>query len=150
MTKLVQENKLRTVINLRGANETSPWYQDEMRESERLGLKHFDFGLSANQEVSDEEIDRILETIRQAPKPVLIHCKSGADRTGLISALYLYREEQKSAESAAGELTIWGGHFPYLFWRKTGAMDVSFERYVRGHAQRPAPQPATGLIGSSR
>ena len=39
-------------------------------------------------------MEAILATLDHAPKPVLIHCKNGADRTGLVGALYLYGLEQ--------------------------------------------------------
>ncbi len=38
--------------------------------------------------ISQATIDRILDEIEKAPKPVLIHCTHGEDRTGLIVALY--------------------------------------------------------------
>ena len=44
--------------------------------------------LSAYRDVSVEQMDEIIKLIEQAPKPILIHCESGADRTGLVSALY--------------------------------------------------------------
>ncbi len=101
-----------------------------------MGVNHFDFGLSAHREVTDEEMEQILAVIRAAPKPVLIHCQMGADRTGLVSALYLYSIKEKSAAEAGRELSMRYGHFPYLFWRDTKAMDDSFWRYVSNHTAR--------------
>jgi len=136
LTETIQEHGIRSILNLRGVNEDS-WYNAETNTSQRLGVAHYDFKLSAGNELSDEEMEKILKTIGDAPKPMLIHCKSGADRTGLVGALYLYSLEGKSAESADHELTVWCGHVPYLFWRDTIAMDRSFWRYVGKHAQRP-------------
>jgi len=136
-TRVIQEESIKSIINLRGENADQDWYQEETSTAQRLGVQHYDFALSAGHEVNDEEIDRILETINRAPKPMLIHCKSGSDRTGLVGALYLYSLEGQSAESADRELTIFYGHVPYLFWRDTVAMDRSFWRYVRSHGQQP-------------
>jgi hypothetical protein len=74
-------------------------------------------------------------TLATAPKPILIHCKNGADRSGLVGALYLYTQEGRPAEVAYRELSISRGHFPYLFWRDTIAMDDSFQRFTHSHAQ---------------
>ena len=144
LTQLVREYGIKSVLNLRGSNSTS-WYDVEANTSRQLGLAHLDFALSASQEVTDEEIDRILTTIEKAPKPLLIHCKSGSDRTGLVGALYLYKIEGQTAKSADRELTMLCGHFPYLFWRDTVAMDHSFWRYVEHHplTQRSVPALAT-------
>ena len=137
LSQVIQEQSIKSILNLRGGNSNQDWYQAETSTAQRLGVQHYDFALSAGHEVNDEEIGRILDTINRAPKPMLIHCKSGADRTGLIGALYLYSLEGKSAESADRELTIFYGHVPYLFWRDTVAMDRSFWRYVGSHRQQP-------------
>jgi protein tyrosine/serine phosphatase len=137
LSRVIQEESIKSILNLRGTGTDQGWYQSETRTARQLGVEHYDFALSAGHEVADEEIDRILETIDRAPKPMLIHCKSGSDRTGLIGALYLYSLEGKSAESADRELTIFYGHVPYLFWRDTVAMDHSFWRYVKSHGQQP-------------
>ncbi len=137
LSRVIGEQGIKSIMNLRGVGADRDWYRAEISTARRLGVQHYDFALSAGHEVNDEEIDRILATIDRAPKPMLIHCRSGADRTGLIGALYLYRLEGKSAESADRELTIFYGHVPYLFWRDTVAMDCSFWRYVKSHGQQP-------------
>jgi protein tyrosine/serine phosphatase len=71
----------------------------------------------------------LLAIMRRAPKPLLVHCKSGADRTGLVSALYRFAIEGKGADEADRQLTVLYGHFPYLASR-TRAMDDSFWAFV--------------------
>jgi protein tyrosine phosphatase (PTP) superfamily phosphohydrolase (DUF442 family) len=133
LSSAIQAHGIKTIINLRGSSADEEWYQTETNTARLLGTQHYDFSLSASREVMDEEIEQILAVMASAPKPLLIHCKSGADRTGLLSALYLYRFEGKSANEANGELTVFDGHFPYLFWRNTIAMDHSFWRFVGNH-----------------
>ena len=140
---VVREHGIKSIINLRGGGAGDDWYRAETNVSSQLGVRHFDFALSATHEVTDEEMDRILETIRTAPKPALIHCKSGADRTGLVGALYLYSIEGRTARSADGQLNPFYGHLPFLFWSGSSAMDRSYWRYVHRHPARkrnPAPQ----------
>lgn len=134
LTQVVQEHGIKSILNLRGA-DGSAWYNAETNRSQQLGVQHYDFALEAGRELKNEEMDQILAMIDSAPKPMLIHCKSGADRTGLVGALYLYSLEGKSSALAGRELTVLCGHVPYLFWRDTMAMDRSFERYVNLHAQ---------------
>jgi protein tyrosine/serine phosphatase len=129
-TKIYQ---IKSILNLRGVNAGSDWYQDELRVAQEFGVKHHDVDISANREVSDEDLNAIMSILRDAPKPILIHCKSGADRTSLIAALYLYRFEGESPDDASGQLSILYGHFPF-FWNSTSAMDRTFWRYVNTHA----------------
>ena len=140
LTRTVQDHGIKSILNLRGAND-SPWYNAETNTSQRLGVMHFDYELSASTELTDTEMDQIMALIKDAPKPMLIHCKSGADRTGLVGALYLYSVEGKSARDADRELTVFCGHVPYLFWEDTKAMDRSFWHYVGTHAPSTAKNP---------
>lgn len=133
--------QIKSIVNLRGKNVGSDWYQDEIRVAQELGVTHYDYGISANRDVSNEDLNAIIGILRDAPKPILIHCKSGADRTGLIASLYQYALGGRSAEDAAGQLSMWYGHLPF-FWNSTAAMDRTFQRYVSMHASREDRTPA--------
>jgi protein tyrosine phosphatase (PTP) superfamily phosphohydrolase (DUF442 family) len=120
---------IKSVLNLRGANPGSSWYDDEMAASRDLGLRHYDYPLSAKRFVTGRQIAELLAIIRDAPKPLLIHCQSGADRAGLVAALFRYAVTGASAVTADRQLSLVYGHFPYLTSR-SGAMDRSFWAYV--------------------
>ena len=133
---LVHQYALRSVLNLRGDNAGKPWYDEEMRTSRADGLVHVDYALSAEHDVTAAQMDELLRIVAAAPKPLLIHCNAGADRTGLVSALYEVSRGVPAAQ-AATQLSLRDGHFPYL-WSKTGAMDRSFAAFV---ARRAASAP---------
>lgn len=135
LTKMVQEYGIKSILNLRGGARTgvTAWYSAETNAAGQLGVKYYDYELTATQELTDAQLDKLVTIIGSAPKPLLIHCKSGADRTGLVGALYLYKIEGKPAEAADRELTMLYGHIPYLFWGDTVAMDHSFWHYVNSH-----------------
>ena len=130
----IKAYQIRTIVNLRGMNSGADWYQDEVMISKELGVMHHDFDMSANRDVFDETLTAILSTLQSSPKPILLHCRSGADRTGLIAALYQYTVGGSNAELAANQLSIWYGHVPY-FGNSTAAMDRTFWRYVNVHAR---------------
>jgi protein tyrosine/serine phosphatase len=122
----VHRQGIRSVLNLRGSHVGTAWYDEEVAASDRLGIRHIDLQLSAHRELSDAEITRLEEIMRSAPKPLLIHCKSGADRTGLAAALYLLAVLHGRPGEAAGQLSWVYGHFPF-FGSRSVAMDQSFE-----------------------
>jgi protein tyrosine phosphatase (PTP) superfamily phosphohydrolase (DUF442 family) len=137
LAETIQKHGIKTVVNLRGGSTNDAWYRGELSTAQRLGVQHLDFDLSAGHEVSDQEMEAIVAAMTSAPKPLLLHCKNGADRSGLASALYLYALENRTAAEADAQLTILCGHFPYLFWRDTAAMDRSYWRYVTNHEANP-------------
>jgi protein tyrosine phosphatase (PTP) superfamily phosphohydrolase (DUF442 family) len=137
LERAAREHGIKSVLNLRGPNPGSPWYDEEVAAARTLGLVHYDYGLSAHRFVTGQQIAEILDIVRRAPKPLLVHCKSGSDRTGLVAALFRYALGAASAEEADRELSLLYGHFPYLTSR-SGAMDDSFWAFVRD-TPRPSP-----------
>ncbi|WP_422646706.1 dual specificity protein phosphatase family protein [Agrobacterium tumefaciens] len=123
----VKRYGIRTVINLRGANPAQGWYRDETSESTRLGVTHIDFRMSANEQLSMERVDELVSIMRDAPKPILIHCKAGADRSGLASALYLARVMGAGEEVAESQLSLRFGHISLPHLSKAYAMDETWE-----------------------
>lgn len=123
----ITANGIRTVLNLRGNNAGRPWYDDEMKASAAAGVRHIDFPISAGRELTDDQVGKLAGFLRDSPRPILIHCEAGADRTGLVSALYELLIEKRSSEAAGGQLSFRYGHFPWLGSR-TIAMDRTFVR----------------------
>jgi protein tyrosine/serine phosphatase len=123
---------IKSILNLRGDDPGQLWYDDEIAISKSLDVQHFDYGIWATANVTRRQINQILKIVRDAPKPLLVHCQAGADRSGLVAALYLTEIEKRSADEAAGQLSLIYGHFPYLT-SKTGAMDESFWAYVHAN-----------------
>ena len=129
LEKAVRDHGIRAILNLRGAHPVEACYDDEVAVSQALCVAHYDYGLSAYRVVTGEQITEVLGIMRHAPKPLLVHCKSGADRAGLVSALYRFAVEGKNADEADRQLTLIYGHFPY-FTSRTRAMDDSFWAFV--------------------
>jgi protein tyrosine phosphatase (PTP) superfamily phosphohydrolase (DUF442 family) len=132
LRQVVAKCAIRSILNLRGAAPGQPWYDNEISMAKDLKVTHFDYGLSASDVASVERTDEVLDLIRKAPTPLLIHCQSGADRVGLMSALFLVAIEKTPANEAIGQLSLRYGHFPYLTSR-TVAMDESFWAYIQAH-----------------
>jgi hypothetical protein len=72
-----------------------------------------------------ERILRFHEIWRAVETPVVMHCKSGADRAGLASGLVLMFEGGTAAD-ALGQLALRFGHFRNA---PPGILDAFFLRY---------------------
>jgi protein tyrosine/serine phosphatase len=129
LASLLETYGIKSVINLRGENHGSVWYEDEIAVTASHGVSHFDVRMSALNEPSDELVAQLIETLRLAPRPILIHCASGSDRTGLASALYEKFIERRSTDVASRQISFRYGHFPWLGNRSV-AMDHTFRRLV--------------------
>ncbi len=125
----IKKYHIRSVLNLRGAHPHSVWYKEEIDVCRELHVRHYDFGISAIHRVSIGQMQEIIDLLRKAPKPILIHCRGGSDRSGLVAALWEFAVMHKPPSVAVKQLSIWYGHFPY-FGNETVAMDQSFWNYV--------------------
>ncbi|MGO4688871.1 dual specificity protein phosphatase family protein [Brevundimonas sp. 2YAF1] len=121
-----REHGVRAILNLRGENPHAAWYRNEVAAARRLGIQHIDFRMSARRGITKEEAWRLIDVMEQAPKPLLIHCESGADRSGLASALYLAAVKRYGEEIAERQLSIRYGHIASPAAKGWG-MTVTFE-----------------------
>ncbi len=130
MGYFIEKHNIKSILNLRGVDLTVPWYNDEIAFCKKNKVKHYNYGILDRSTITMEQMDEIVRIMKEAPKPLLIHCKAGADRTSLGAALYLHAlKNDKDAES---ELSILYGHFPWL-GSKTYFMDDAFENYKKTH-----------------
>lgn len=118
---------IRTVVNLRGPSEED-WYRQEVATTERLNVRHIDFAMSSGEELTPARADEIVALLKDAPKPILIHCRAGSDRTGLVSVLYTSRIAGQPESKAERQLSIYYGHISLPYVSRTFAMDESWER----------------------
>ena len=114
---------IRSIINLRGRNAGDKWYRDEIKFSAANGITHYDVGLSASSEPTARQVHELMVIFRTAPRPVLIHCKSGADRSGLVAAMWKMAVDGQPEPEADRQLSIRFGHIPIA---GTSAMDHFF------------------------
>ena len=108
----VSDFHLKSILNLRGGSPADWWYEAEVRAAQENGLSFYDLPLSATRRPGRIELLRLIDILQQCPYPLLIHCKSGADRTGLASALYLMLGRGEKPEQAGRAFSIEFGHVP--------------------------------------
>lgn len=124
---------VKVVLNLRGATKHSH-YKFEVESCQQLGLQLIDIPLSARAVPTAETLLQVMDILESLDTPALMHCKSGADRTGLVSAIYLLYILNKSVEDARKMLSI---RFVHLNFTKTGILDYVMEMYARRVAEGP-------------
>src|SRR5262249_17248271 len=89
LERAVREYGVRTVVNLRGAGEPFDWFLEESRATHRLGLAQEDLCFSSYRLPAAHEVRYLVEVFDRSAPPLLIHCRRGADRTGLVATVFL-------------------------------------------------------------
>ena len=132
----VRDYGMQTVVNLRGRSPKATWYADEIATAERLELRHIDFRMSASKELSPEEAEQLVAILKAAPKPLLIHCQAGSDRSGLVSVLYSHEIAGIDEETAERQLSVAFGHVGIPYLSSAYAMDKSWEDLEEFYARK--------------
>ena len=78
---------IKTIINLRGSSNQGS-YLLESQKCKDLGINLVDHPLYATRLAEPEELLSLGNIFQNIEYPILLHCKSGADRAGLASVLY--------------------------------------------------------------
>jgi protein tyrosine/serine phosphatase len=133
---------IKTVINLRGGFDGS-FYALEKDACQRLGLKMVDFVITSREVPIKERVLGAKALFESIEYPALMHCKSGADRAGIMSVLYAHYRLGLPIEEAKEQLSM-----KYLHIRhgNTGVLDYVFEQYLEKGA--PAGLTFTGWVES--
>lgn len=127
LTRFAATLGIRSVINLRGAAPGADWYDTEVETARELGLFHADFAVSDKRILDQHDAERLIALMRDAPKPLLIHCRAGSDRTGLAASLYLAAVAGAGEEAAEAQLSFRYGHVSIPVLSNAWPMDQSFE-----------------------
>jgi protein tyrosine/serine phosphatase len=124
---------IRTIVNLRGERMCGS-YRLERAACERHRIALVDFHIRARRPPSREELRATIELFERIEYPILIHCKSGADRTGLMSTLYSFFKEGVPLAQARQQLSPRYGYFRHT---NSGILYLFFEHYLEDNRRRP-------------
>ena len=117
---------IRTIINLRGPRDDGGW-RLEAEACEKAGITLLDFTARSRAAPDKAMLHAARELFAEAELPAMMHCKSGADRAGLMSALFLLIVEKRPAREAAMQLAWKYGHVKQA---KTGLLDAFLAAYM--------------------
>ena len=118
---------IKTIVNLRGESPKG-YYLLEKEACAAHNITLVDYRMYSRDTHSVESILGAKTLFDEIEYPAMMHCKSGADRTGIMGVLYRHYRMGDSIEAATEQLSR-----KYLHIRegKTGMLDFFFEDYLR-------------------
>ena len=134
LKKIIKKYGIKTVLNLRGYERNSPLRALEERVCEECGAKLIYIEAYSRKVPEVKTLEKFREVCGEIEYPVLIHCKSGADRAGLGSMLYLHYKKGVALEQT-NQLKLWPyGHIKHA---RTGLIDLFVELYSKKDKNAP-------------
>ena len=121
----LKENGLRSIINLRGGQQ----FAQNAFEKEFCKINnviYYNVPLASTQWPSKQALLKLIDIFENADSKILIHCKSGADRTGLVVGIYSIWKRNVSGKEAKKSLSL-----RFLHWKhgKKGILGKFFDYY---------------------
>jgi len=121
--------KIKTVINLRGESSDTEWYRSELASCNTRNIDHIDISLSAVRLPPPEELKKIFTAFDTARYPLLLHCRGGADRSGLTSVIYKHVYDKMPLDQAIASQLTW--RYGHIWFGQAHAMSDFFALYQK-------------------
>ncbi|MFZ3200340.1 MAG: tyrosine-protein phosphatase [Candidatus Acidiferrales bacterium] len=136
--KALQQMGVGIVVNFR---DEGGEIASEQREVESLGLKYVSIPWSGSNEPSDAQVVQFLDLVRANPTAkIFVHCKRGADRTGVMVAAYRIAVQHETVSDAVTEMHQF--HYDH-FWLP------QLESYVKALPESLSGKPIFSAYAST-
>lgn len=110
LASYIKKYGIKTIINLRGEHAQKKWWRKELAISEKHNVLLYNIPMTAKKLTEKEKLQELLSIYKNAPRPILIHCQGGADRTGEAAAIWKLEHQNASKQEALKQLQRCYGH----------------------------------------
>jgi protein tyrosine/serine phosphatase len=125
LKKIIKKNNIKTIINLRGKNNYL--YKKEKEIAEQMGVEYIEISISSRTLPKIEEVKKLKDILlNENKKPILFHCKAGADRTGFVAVLYGVLKGKDVKSVIKKELRL---KYGFIALSKAGRVKEFFSKY---------------------
>ena len=128
------EQGFKTILNIRGTQPGVCYYDLEKEACQKHGIEMIDMPFGSREAPYLDRMERAFKIFESIQYPALLHCKSGADRAGLISVLYRLVHLKLPYEEAIEHLSL---KYLHVKAGKTGVLDYFFETYRAYNEETP-------------
>jgi protein tyrosine/serine phosphatase len=129
--RMLAARGIKTILNLRGQRQCGSYFL-EQRACLKQGIKLIDLPFDSRGSPQAARVVRAAQVFDEIEYPALMHCKSGADRAGIVASLYMLLHEKKPVAEAKKQLALRYGHVKAA---RTGVLDHFLDVYEEDHAK---------------
>ena len=134
LKRLKKKYNLVEIVNLKDENRNCAYFHFEEEKCQELGLKLVNVQIGSREFPTYEDLLSYKKVIEEMQEPVLIHCKAGADRTGIFCTLYQYFKENRDIRDTDQLKLFPYGHVKYS---NAGKVDYYFEQFAKYQETHP-------------
>ncbi len=110
---VIQTYGIRTNIALLGSENGASWYENEKTVAEHHQVQMLNIGFGSHELPQFNRLNQLVDALLSAPRPILLHCYRGADRSGMASAIALILNDDPPLETIEKQFSWHFGVIPY-------------------------------------
>lgn len=110
--KRLKAKGVKSVVCVRKGSDFGSWPL-EKEACARLGLDVHKVCIRGREAPRKSDLLDLVDLLASLNYPALIHCKSGADRTGFVAAIYLIAIEGRPIDAGLAQLSLRYGHLRF-------------------------------------
>ncbi|WP_422923545.1 tyrosine-protein phosphatase [Singulisphaera sp. PoT] len=137
--KTVRQHRIKTVLNLRGANPKDSWYRAERSATLKAGATQVDVHMASDLWLARDEAKTLLEVLDTCEYPLMVHCQWGAERTGLVTAMIELLRPGGTLESARRQFSAYYMYLPMGDGIVMAQHLESYARWLKGEGEPHTP-----------
>jgi protein tyrosine phosphatase (PTP) superfamily phosphohydrolase (DUF442 family) len=144
----IEEHNFKSVLNLRGGHPSYDWYKLERDIVRDHGVDYYEVPISAQYRPRKSELLQLIDLLGRARYPMLVHCKSGADRTGLAVTLYHMIVQKEPPQKAMSGFSIYHAHIPLFGPEKLQHPILEYSDWLDAKSLTHTPERFRGWVES--
>lgn len=125
---------IKTILNLKGPNTNSAYYAFEVEKCRKLGIRLVDINIASRNITDVSKMRLAKEIFDQIEYPAWMHCKAGADRTGIYATLFQHFKLGMPI-AQTDQLKLWP--FGHIKHSQAGKFDYYLEKYLEYQQSHP-------------
>lgn len=110
---VIRAHGIRSIIALLGSEKGAAWYENEKAVADRHQIPLLNIGFSSHGLPQSNRLNQLVDALLSSPRPILLHCYRGADRTGMASAIALILNDDPPLETIEKQISWRFGVIPY-------------------------------------
>ena len=139
LARWVERLGIKSVLNLRGEDNDAAWMREEHSVSASLGITHYDLHLSADRMPPAQKLREVVQILDAAPRPLLLHCKGGVERSGLVGAVAVLLA-RGDLDAARREFAVSKGYLPFVASSDLPRVIDDYESWLGARGVRSSPE----------
>ena len=134
LRRMVRKHGIKTILNLKGDNPGSAYLAFEREQCAKLGVKLIDVDIKSRETPWPENLRTAKGLFESIEYPMWMHCKAGADRTGIYATLFQYFH-QRIPVDRTDQLKLWP--YGHIRLSEAGKIDNYLKLYKAYRAEHP-------------